>query len=196
MLDEGGGLTVSPLSPTESISVSKRTFRHSDLFLYAALYRSPIVSGKRSYDARLENLKTLFSFRCSTTRYDDADGAGNMVATNTLASLSNVELIKGLQLVTELAAPILVHSPDIVMEPRFWICTAKIRNAVFDVLLNNPDKWPAAISAMIAAGTDNFVKPAFDCFGFEIVWNVLAQVLDGAKNVKPPELYSGLSIRC
>jgi len=119
-----------------------------------------------------------------------------MVATNTLTSLSNVELIKGLLLVTELAAPILVHNSDIVMEPRFWTCTVKIRNAAFDVLLNNPDKWAAVISAMIAAGTDNIVKPAFDCFGFEIVWNVLAQVLDGAKNVKSPELYSGLSIRC
>lgn len=118
----------------------------------------------------------------------DAGAAGNAVATSTLTSLSIVELIEGLQVATELVAPILALRPDIVMDPRLWTSDAKIRDAAFDVVISSPDMWPAAIGAMIAIGVDNVVKPAFNCFGFAAVWQVLAQALDDAKKVKPQEL--------
>lgn len=118
----------------------------------------------------------------------DADDKGKAVATSTLASLSNMQLIEGLQVATELVVPILSCRPNIVMEPNFWMGDVKASNAALGIVKNSPDQWPAAIDAMIASGIDNIVKPAFNCFGFAAVWQVLAQVLDDTKEVKPRAL--------
>lgn len=113
------------------------------------------------------------------------DKSGEMIAISTLASLSNIELIEGLQDTTELDVPILTRRPEIMVEPSFWECDVKLREAAFGVLKKYPNMWPAAIGAMITSGAGSVVKPAFNCFGFETVWNVLAQALDDSKKVKP-----------
>lgn len=117
-----------------------------------------------------------------------AEGVGNFVATNTLASLPNGTLIDGLQAATELVVPVLVRRPDIVMDPHFWNSDVKIRDAVFDLVQNSQDKWHAVISAMIASGVAELAKPAFNNFGFVAIWQVLAQKLDDAKKVMPQAL--------
>jgi len=109
------------------------------------------------------------------------EGASKVIAINTIASLSNDELINRLQVSTELILPILELRPDIVKEPRLWLCDAKIRNTAFDVVKNSPDKWSAVIRTLIATGVDNVVKPAFKCFGYSAVWQVLTKTLDDAK---------------
>jgi hypothetical protein len=74
------------------------------------------------------------------------------------------------------------------MVPGLWSINAEINDAAFSVVQNNPEKWQAAIGAMIASGVNNVVEPAFNCFGFSAIWQVLAQALDDAKKVKPHEL--------
>jgi len=118
----------------------------------------------------------------------DAVGAGNAIATSTLSTLTNESLIGGLQSAPELVAPILVHRPDIVMDPNFWNSDVDIRNAVFDVVQNNQDKWQAIISAMIASGVADLAKSAFNNFGFTAIWRVLVQKLDDANKAMPQAL--------
>lgn len=122
----------------------------------------------------------------------DALGAGSAIATSTLSTLSNESLIDGLQTAPELVAPVLVCRPDIVLDPRFWNSEAKIRNAVFDVVQNRPDKWQAVISAMINSGAADLAKPACNNFGAAAIWQVLAQELDDANKVMPQALLSWL----
>lgn len=117
-----------------------------------------------------------------------AEGAGNVVATNTLFSLSNDTLIGGLHVAPELVAPVLMRRPDIFMDPLFWSSDVKIRNAVFALVRNSQDKWQAVISAMIASGGADLAEPAFNSFGFEAIWQVLTQKLDDAKKVRPQAL--------
>ena len=118
----------------------------------------------------------------------NADNAGNEFIISALASLSNVELIEGLQVATKLVGPVLKLRPDVAIDPLLWTSDDGVCNATLDVVHNIPDKWPAVIGAMIASRVDNVVKPAFNCFGSVAVWQVLAQALDDAKKVKPHEL--------
>lgn len=123
----------------------------------------------------------------------DTDGAGNAVTTSTIASLSYAELIEGLQVATELIIPVLALRPDIVMEPRLWQCDVNIRNAALNTVHSSSlDNWPAIIRAMIASGVDDIVKPAFSCFGYAAVWQILVEALDDVIKVKPHALLSWL----
>ena len=148
------------------------------------------VLDKETLVSQAENIGCSMWMKNPATfaRLLDIDDAGNIVAASTLASLSNDNLITGLKSATELVAPVLARRPDIVMDPRLWVSDAKIRDAAFDVVQNSPDKWATAIDAMITSGVDDVVKPAFNCFGFAAVWQVLAQELDDAKKVKPHAL--------
>jgi len=119
----------------------------------------------------------------------DTDGAGNSVTTSTIASLSYAELIEGLQVATKLIVPVLALRPDIVMEPRLWQCDVNIRNAALNAVhSSSSDKWPAIIRAMIISGVDDIVKPAFNCFSYSAVWQILIEALDKVKKVKPHAL--------